>query len=198
MSGRQRDRRGAEAGALPGRAGGQEAPCSPTQGGEDPWSRPDPPQRVWEGRAPLPRLHSCVSFGRAGGSRAAARGALRPGSGTAGVCILSSPGTLAQVTAPGTCHQALPSPAPRWLRGGLGLGSSHRLTAQEHPQAPRDHRHPGAATPLGLSCASGEEEEKHPGCFEAVRGVERRGSSSWVGRWCGGTAPRFGLSPLAS
>lgn len=127
--------RGAEAGALPGHAGGQEAACSPTQGGEDPWSQLDLPQRVWEGRSPLPWLHSYVSFGREGESRAAARGTLRPGSGTASVCILSSPGTLAQVTAPGTCHQALPSPAPHWLCGGLGLGSSHHLAAQEHPQA---------------------------------------------------------------
>lgn len=50
----------------------------------------------------------------------------------------------------------------------------------------------------GLSCASGEGEEKHPACFEAAQGTERSSGSSWEGHRRGRTALRFVLSPLAS
>lgn len=181
--------------------------------GKSPWSQPDPPQRVWEGSSALPRLHSCVSRGREGGSGAAARGVPRPASTPpAFACYppgcpprgpsLSSPlqerATKRHPHQPDAgCEVALDWEAP--------IASQSRNTGR----LPGEHHDPGAsrhcqgtwrraATLLGLSCASSKEEKKHPGCFEAVQGRERRGSSGWEGHWCSRTTLQFVLSPLAS
>lgn len=186
---------------VPGCAGGQEAARSPAPGGE---KSLEPAEGVGRQlRAPsAPRLRFILDGREKAGD--AARGRARHSRRSRHYPLLS-----AQLMTPGTCRHAPSSPARRWLGGGLGPGSSRHLAEQEYPQDPRGRPPPGSLSPLprytggaamlpGLSCASGEGEEKHPACFEAAQGTERSSGSGWEGHRRGRTTLRFVLSPLAS